>query len=360
MLNKDSESHQSFFINCRKMSIPNKKTLAIIISDVHLGDIYCKLDEFEFFLSRLLKRIQHGDLPYLKTVILLGDFFDIIMTSVWDLCNNQKYIRIYEILQKINYHDILTVFVLGNHEIYTTGFYNFYFNFRKKKFLDQMRENGFYFDFLNENVITHYILLCRSEESVLALSLYDSMENIVFNENKELKLTDPYYILSNDASFNNSYYFMTHGYQFENWDTHHIITAPWWRFFMGYDEDVKREINQFWHEFRTDRDTFNYESFIHYLKSKGIRTNHLQSRNIKKFIQNEIYERNQRFYDNAVRLLKKNGLNMITHVVFGHTHEVLQVKDRDLLLMNVGCWLQNRQTRFIEILLDGNYTIKKI
>jgi len=137
------------------MSITNKKTLAIIISDVHLGDIYCKLDEFEFFLSRLLKRIQHGDLPYLKTVILLGDFFDIIMTSVWDLCNNQKYIRIYEILQKINYHDILTVFVLGNHEIYTTGFYNFYFNFRKKKFLDQMRENGFYFDFLNENVITH-------------------------------------------------------------------------------------------------------------------------------------------------------------------------------------------------------------
>ena len=35
------------------MSFPNKKTLAVIVSDVHLGDIYCKLGEFEFFLNAL-------------------------------------------------------------------------------------------------------------------------------------------------------------------------------------------------------------------------------------------------------------------------------------------------------------------
>ena len=63
--------------------------------------------------------------------------------------------------------------------------------------------------------------------------------------------------------------------------------------FMGFDEDVKRDINGFWHGLRTHRDNFNSESFIYYLKSKGIRTNHLKSGNIRKFIQNEIYERNQ-------------------------------------------------------------------
>ncbi|KKL80886.1 hypothetical protein LCGC14_2000270 [marine sediment metagenome] len=342
------------------MPNPNRETLAIVISDVHLGDLYCKLGDFELFLTRLYQKIQDGGLPYLKMVILLGDFFDIIMNSFWDLCNNQKYLRIYEILQNINDHDILIVFVLGNHEIYTTGFYNIFFKSRKKEFLNRMRENGFYFSFLNEDVIAHYLLLCRNGQDALTLSLYDSIENIVFNENNELELTDTYYILSNEAFFNNSYYFMTHGYQFENWNTHHIITAPWWKGFMRYDEDVKRDINRFWHELRTQRDSFKSESLLRYMKSRGIRTNHLQSGNIKKFIRHEIYERNQRFYDNAVKLLKNNGINMITHVVFGHTHDALQVKDGDLLLMNIGCWLQNRQTQIIEILVDGNYAIRKI
>ena len=109
----------------------NKNSVAIIISDVHLGDIYSKVVEFELFLVNLLKEIEYENLPYLKTLIVLGDFFDVMRTSFLNLCVNQNYIRIYELLEIIKNYGIFIVFALGNHEIPTTGFYNQFFKLRK-------------------------------------------------------------------------------------------------------------------------------------------------------------------------------------------------------------------------------------
>ncbi len=210
------------------MLLFDRNAIIIVVSDIHLGDIYCMLDKFELFLSELLQKIQFGNLPYFKTLIILGDFFDIIVNSFWKLCTNQKYIRIYELLQAINLNGIIIVFVLGNHEIYTTGLYNTYFNYRKKKFLKDMRENGFNFNLLSDINLCQYIILGKNKQNVLTMSLYDSIDSYPFVQNKKLFPSERYFEFSKNIAFNNNYYFLTHGYQFEDWDTHHFITAPWW------------------------------------------------------------------------------------------------------------------------------------
>lgn len=94
--------------------------MVIVISDIHLGDLYCKISKFELFLANLFQDIGRGNLPQLKTLIILGDTFDIIMNTFRNLCNNPEFKRIYDLLYTIKNQGVYIVFVLGNHEIPTT------------------------------------------------------------------------------------------------------------------------------------------------------------------------------------------------------------------------------------------------
>lgn len=73
----------------------DKETLAVIISDIHLGDVYCNIEKFEQFLVILLQDITDGHLAHLKALVILGDTFDNIMSTYRNLCVNPDFKRIY-------------------------------------------------------------------------------------------------------------------------------------------------------------------------------------------------------------------------------------------------------------------------
>ncbi len=338
----------------------NRKSLAIVISDIHLGDLYCKINEFEQFLLDLIQDIDRGNLLQLKTLIILGDTFDLIMNTFWNLCNNPKFRRIYELLSTINTQGIHIVFVLGNHEIPTTGYYNWLFKLRKNEFMNDMWNSGFNYDLLNDLTLCQYVVIGKNEENQLVLMLYDSVNKIKYNYRGEIVNTDRQLILALNDYFNGKSYFMTHGYQFEDWNTHHFVTAPWWSIFMGLDEDSKRGLNEFWQGWKNNREDFDYNAFYRYLDSQGIRKTHIKGGHIKKFVQSEIYEKNKRFYNNASDFLDTKRLKGITNIIFGHIHDTLQVRVGNITITTNGCWLQNKQSYFTEILINGDYFIKEM
>ncbi|MHA1410733.1 MAG: hypothetical protein ACTSQY_10590, partial [Candidatus Odinarchaeia archaeon] len=194
----------------------------------------------------------------------------------------------------------------------------------------------------------------------LTLSLYDSANKMTIGQNGELILTDRHYLLQNGDGYNNKYYLMTHGYQFENWGIHHFNLAPWWSFFMKLNENSKSGLNEFWHKWRSEKEDFDYRAFYHYLDSEGIRKTHIKGGHIKKFVQNEIYEKNKRFYQNATEFLETKRLKSITNIIFGHIHESLQVKVGNIIMTTNGCWLKNKHSHFTEILINGDYILKEM
>lgn len=109
-------------------------TSVLIISDVHLGDKFCRRKDFSSWLSSIFESRKKGKLPYLRALIILGDFFDLIWNAVENLCSNNNFIEIYELLQAIRNKGIEIIFVLGNHEISTWGLYNWDFHTEKHRF----------------------------------------------------------------------------------------------------------------------------------------------------------------------------------------------------------------------------------
>ena len=338
----------------------NRKSLVIVASDIHLGNFYCRRKKFEDFLVNLLQNIERGNLQQLKTFIILGDTFDLIMSTFWNLCNNPEFKRSYNLLSTINNQGVNIIFILGNHEILTTGSYNRVFKLRKRKFMYNMRNSGFNYDLLNDLTLCQYAVIGRNEGNKLVLMLYDSAKKIRYDSNSRLTNTDRQLVLTPNNDFNGKSYLMTHGYQFEDWDTHHFVTAPWWSIFMGLSEDSKKGLNKFWYEWNSDREDFNYDAFYRYLDSEGIRKTHIKGGHIKNFLQHEVYEKNKRFYKNIPNFLKTKRLKGITNIIFGHIHDALQVKDGSITMTTNGCWIGNKQSYFTEILTNGDYILKEI
>ncbi len=338
----------------------NRKSLVIVTSDIHLGDLYCKTNEFEQVLTNLLQDIERGNLPQLKALIILGDTFDLIMNTSQNLCKKPEFKRIYDLLSTINNQGVCIVFVLGNHEIPTTGSYNWVFKQRKREFMNNMWNSGFNYELLNNLTLCQYVVIGRNEENHIVIMFYDSANKIRYNYKKRLINTDRQLVLTSNVDFNDKSYLMTHGHQFEDWNTHHFVTAPWWNIFMGLSEDSKKGLNKFWHEWNTDREDFDYDAFYQYLDSQGIRKTHIKGGHIKNFVQNEIYEKNKRFYINAYNFLKTKRLKGITNIIFGHIHDTLQVRDGNITMTTNGCWLENKQSHFTEILMNGELILNEI
>jgi len=89
-------------------------TSVLVTSDVHLGDKFCRRDNFSNWLLSIFESRKKGKLPYLRALIILGDFFDLIWNAVENLCSNNNFIEIYELLQALRNNGIEIIFVLGN------------------------------------------------------------------------------------------------------------------------------------------------------------------------------------------------------------------------------------------------------
>ena len=153
----------------------NRHILAIVISDVHIGHELCRIREFTAFLRDILQSKVNNKLPFLRALIILGDLFDLNATSYDDLCSNNQYFNIYNTLDEIKNNNVEIILVLGNHEIFTSGFYNLWFSWRKRQFIKQFKENNFIYNFLSEEYLCQYLILISYEN------------NTVFYENEIVK-----------------------------------------------------------------------------------------------------------------------------------------------------------------------------
>jgi len=122
----------------------NRFTLAIVVSDIHIGTEYSRIDEFTAFLKNIYLMKVDNKLPFLKALIILGDLFDLNASSFEDLCFNRQYFRIYKILDKIKDTNIETIITLGNHEISTVVFTTFDFLSVKNSLLSNSEVIIFY------------------------------------------------------------------------------------------------------------------------------------------------------------------------------------------------------------------------
>ena len=122
--------------------------------------------------------------------------------------------------------------------------------------------------------------------------------------------------LAKGSFLNNETYFMCHGYQFEDKDTHHSFTG-WWDYTRNLTEGWKKIITYIWSNIKSS----------------------LRKRD------------NSRFYDNIITSLEKSD-KIFSHIIFGHTHKC-EIKDSKIL--NTGCWLKDSNPSYLEISIDGSY-----
>jgi len=282
----------------------NKDTLAIVVSDIHIGNEFSRIEEFTSFLIEILKNKTSNNLPNLRVLIILGDFFDLNATSCEDLCSNNQYSRVFRILEEIKVNKVEIVLTLGNHEISTVGFYNLFFSERKKKFVKLFKESNFSYNFLALDNICQYLILSNYDKKII-LGLFDSAYDEAFK----------WIFLGEKSILNDSCYLMSHGYQYEDKDLHHSI-AGWW--------DIGRNLSQKWKRVFTSQ----------WAKLKNI----LGQRN------------HSRFYNN-ITVSQEDNMNPFSHVIFGHTHKC-EIKDARKI--NTGCWLNDYNPSFLEIYINGN------
>ena len=93
-----------------------RKTIAIVISDIHIGNESCRIEEFTIFLDNILQNLINGNLQFLRTLIILGDFLDLMATSFEDLCSNDLYFPIYDKLNDIKNQNIEIILALRREE----------------------------------------------------------------------------------------------------------------------------------------------------------------------------------------------------------------------------------------------------
>ncbi len=292
------------------MIVFKRNTFVIVVSDIHIGNESCRIQEFAEFLDSILQNIINRKLPFLRALIILGDFFDLLATSFEDLCYNKQYFQIYNELDQIKKQNIEVILALGNHEISTSLFYNLQFTGRKERFLRKFDYYSFPFDFLTLKTMGQYVILGNDDDDIY-LGLIDSIHDEPF----------VWLHLAKVAFLNNEIYFMCHGYQFEDKNTHHSVTG-WWDYARNLTEGWKKNITSIWS-------------------------------NIKSLLRKRD---NSRFYDNIITGLE-NADNFFSHIIFGHTH-TCEVKD--LKILNTGCWLKDSNPSYLEISIDGSCKLYEI
>ncbi|MFX1259565.1 MAG: metallophosphoesterase [Promethearchaeota archaeon] len=119
-------------------------TRILLVSDVHLGATETRLNQF----TELLNYIIENDIN-LEAIIILGDFFDVMMDSYEGLSTNKKYKTIYNKLDTIKSDKKIKIIIaLGNHEVpvtnsfFGTRTYDDKFNNRKDKLIRGFKKSG--------------------------------------------------------------------------------------------------------------------------------------------------------------------------------------------------------------------------
>ena len=225
-----------------------RNPLVLIVSDIHLGAFKSKYKMFHIFL----KKIEDGDYGNnLKALIILGDFFDLIMKSPSSFSENEEYQEIFKILNTLQRnHNLHIIFTPGNHEIPIWGNEDLRFNRRKrrliKKFKKPFQRNNIGVDILNEYNFCQYIIL-DNENNNFRISLFNSKTTMKkFIDKKKLSRRAWFYEKDYDIIWNDEKKFgcmLCHGHQF---DPIKGLASIFWSFGIHSPEFLKKIGNFIW------------------------------------------------------------------------------------------------------------------
>jgi len=368
----------------------NNDTIILAISDVHLGASKVLYDEFIFFLRQIIKNPKK-----LEVLVILGDFFDVIMESVRDFCLGDhiynvlslKYKRIFTLFKKLkNLHEINIFFALGNHEISILPDADARFNHRKKKLLKEFKDEGFKFcDIISFQNVCQYFLL-NLENKKWKLSLYDNQEQLIKDEVEPVnfKIISEHEVPDDvDPSYN---CLLAHGHQFETFIIEYGGGLAWYLglkspdkikeignyiyndIIKGKGSGTSKEITK-WYINKQDPflKTLDDNTLPFIMPLVPIFVKYIAKlQDFKEKLQNNIYI--EEFKKDFLPGLVKNELQKkITHLIFGHTHKPkkpeltmgIKVNDKfwDITIANCGAWQQIDKPTIIEINNKGEFSL---
>ncbi len=225
-----------------------ENSIILIVSDLHLGAIQSKHKEFKKFLKELKDKILKNEISNLRILIILSDFFDLLVNSYRDLIRD--YSVIYNHLDFINKElqkkNGSILFTLGNHEIPLIFRYESHFKWRKRKFIRNFTKRGFKWKFLKNKNVCQYILLNKvkkNESWKWRLSLYNKKKKIARKKRPFREIFIPLEEITPDLENLEYNCLITHGYQFDNYlDTFKYF----WAITLKCSDLIKEIINFVW------------------------------------------------------------------------------------------------------------------
>lgn len=394
----------------------NDDTIVLGLSDVHLGAYINHHKLLIFFLNRILDnyRGKQKSKKNLKAIIILGDFFDIIMESVRDYCrtvsypggfkkgenyeniigygNTDKrkdnYEEIFKLLRMIKDEEIKVYFTLGNHEINILGNLDKNYTKRKVKLLDEFSKNKFQYNdlFNKDNVWQYYILKADNKE--WKLGFYDSRKEIIESPQENLFMLKG--VQAPDKQYN---CLMTHGIQFETFLRKYGGGIPWYIGLKSpdgikelgnilYNKVFKlniRLIDKVFDTWLTETRSVSRKIYRNLLRMSLISPFLMIIKIFNKLlkfvarkrdkIKNEVYLKQigKKFFP---KLVKEGYKGEINNIIFGHTHKDRKETDEPVFwenkytgkrceadVANAGAWQQIDIPTSFEINTNGDIDV---
>jgi UDP-2,3-diacylglucosamine pyrophosphatase LpxH len=344
------------------------KPIILVVSDIHIGSLDCERDSFIQFLKKILNG-GFGD--ELQTLVILGDFIDLCTDVPEILLKREKVREIFSLLLQIK-KQMNLIFILGNHEIPVTGYYDGKFERRKKKFLNKFRNSDFN-ELFNSELYYQYILLKKWNNEDMLL-LYNKREQIESNPVNKIRIRG--------LDLNEDYRcFMTHGYQFES-DIYRLFVGQIWKSLISSNNfEIKETFDYFWNEvIRNGRKikpiTFEYmkvelaelknmplESINRIFSELSFLEYNLIKANMSVMKKWERARKPDYYFDGIKEFLEDDEYNLvkINLLIYGHSHhkEVYNgtVNEHPIEIINDGSW-QHIEPSYVEILSTGKLNLR--
>ena len=341
----------------------NENTMVLVVSDQHLGALQSKDEEFKAFLDEIIERREN--LKNLKALLILGDFFDLIMDTYKGISREFK--DIYEHLDTLIEKKIHVITTLGNHEISIRKPYEKRFTWRKKKLIRKFRRKKLRHEFLTKKNVCQYILLRKNENGQLEMVTYDSKKHIdkIKIVKKEILCKIP-----DEGPLSGAFKcILTHGFQFEpETDRAKVLLE------FGF---IKVIFDVLWNEIiktpgKTALQKIDKASIKQRMKDKKLKfkkTQRISYFFLKRWIIKELVKEEEHraaIEDNKEfnKVIEESYIDDfsdlgITHVIYGHSHtkqDTIDVKGTPVF--NTGGWQQVPEATFIEIHSNGEIKIK--
>lgn len=385
----------------------NRNTLALVVSDIHLGALHTKKSYFDLFLSSVCYDFEHDRLPNLRTVVILGDFFDLIMDTHKDLLQFKPFNNILTNLDKLYQKETIDLVITpGNHEIPVVDDYDANFKKEKSNLLEdfktaqtQSNRKNLDCDFLflkKPEVFPQYAILSNDDDKTTNLDLFDT--KIEISNNNPIK-NIPLNVVIDTPQSNNL--LMTHGYQF---DPRRNLFAGIWKLGLKKTGKIIKTIgNAIWNGvlhkiYRKGKRLLDFgngdqeklkgvieKTTDKYIKKgKAYNLSNTDKENIKENVnikyQSDMKREEIKTNEPFISTITENFLpdlydrgypNRINHVIYGHTHYKVFSALRDILrrerketeqyqtqvepelsISNTGAWQHVLKPSFIEIRTD--------